>query len=99
MPHTAAPIDLLEIDLPKLRQVVREVRRTRTPIVLREQGEDLAVLTPIPAGRRRRGKAITEEDIQATLSVFGAWKGKIDPAVFKRRMKAGREDDRPPVRL
>jgi len=98
MAHTAAPIDLLEIDLPKLRQAVREVRRTRTPIVLREQGEDLAVLTPIPA-RRRRGKAITEDDIQATLSVFGAWKGKIDPAAFKRRMKADREDGRPPVRL
>jgi hypothetical protein len=99
MAHTATPIDLYELDDSELRRLVREVRRTRMPVVIREQGEDLAVLTPLPARQRRRAKAVAEEDIQATLSVFGAWKGKIDPEAFKRRIKADREDDRPPVRL
>ncbi|MGH2587575.1 MAG: hypothetical protein ACRDJE_21870, partial [Dehalococcoidia bacterium] len=69
--------DIVRIDVDPtltLAELVREVRRTRTPVVLQEEGEDIAVLSPTtpkrrrqvsPAGRtstRRRTGSLTADD-------------------------------------
>ena len=58
--------ELKRIDIsnvPELLRIVEEVRSSEEPRVLRRDGEDLAVLTPMK-GRRRpvRGKPFTKTD-------------------------------------
>ena len=86
--------------MPDLLRLAEEVARTQQPHVLQRDNNDVAILIPARArGRRRTGNDISQADIDATLAAFGAWKGRIDPEEFMRQVKAGREDDRPPVRL
>jgi hypothetical protein len=46
----------------------------------------VAVLRPARVRCRRRKKGITQENIDAALSAFGAWKNTIDPEGFKRQI-------------
>ncbi len=96
MVREATPIGISA--MPDVVRLAEEVARTGTARVLPRAGEGLAVIGPVPATRQRRRKRATQADIDATLSVFGAWKDKIDPEAFKRQVKEGREDDRPSVR-
>lgn len=96
MAREAVAFDLREI--PDLARLVQEVRRTQTPIVLRDGDQDVAVLSPAPDRRRRMKQRVSPEDITATLSVFGAWKDKIDPEALKRRVREDREDGEAPRR-
>jgi hypothetical protein len=96
MARKAAAVDLQQ--MPDLARLAREVQRTRTPVMLRDGDENVAMLGPAPTRRRAFGKRIRPEDIAATLSVFGAWKEKVDAEEFKRRVQEGREDDRRSVR-
>jgi hypothetical protein len=94
MTREAVPLDLRQ--LPDLARLAREVRRTNTPMVLRENGEDLAVLSPARP-KRRKGKVVTQADIDAALAA--SWVGLVDAERLKRELDAARGDDRPPVRL
>jgi hypothetical protein len=53
MTREAVPMDLNQIHMPDLARLAKEVQRTQLPIVLREDGEDVAVLSPCspPPGR------------------------------------------------
>ena len=84
MAHETAYIDLNS--KPDLARVARELARTGGRVVLREDGMDLAVLSPARPKRRLRGKRPTQADIDAALATFGAWK-EIDryPAPPARR--------------
>jgi hypothetical protein len=97
MSRQAPPIDVG--DLPDLARLAREVARDGRPRVLRDEGRDLAVLSPARRPRGRKGKTPTPAQRDAVLSAFGAWKGHIDAERFKREVKASRSDDRPPVKL
>jgi urease gamma subunit len=88
MVREATPVDIST--MPDLVRLADEVARTRTPRVLERDGEAVAVLSPAPVKRRRKGKTVTQEAIEAALSVFGAWKGHIDAEQFKRDIKAAR---------
>jgi hypothetical protein len=94
-------VTLVDIStMPDLIRLAEEVARTQQPHVLQRDNNDVAILIPARArGRRRVGRNISQADIDATLAAFGAWKGHIDPDEFMRQVKAGREDDRPPVHL
>jgi hypothetical protein len=55
------PIDLA--DIPALTDAVEEVQRTRRPRFIRRNGENVALLAPVPAKPRgRRGRVLTEDD-------------------------------------
>jgi hypothetical protein len=87
---TCASIDVS--DLPELRRVAQEVRDGQEPIVLHEQGEELAVVTPI-AVTPKRGEPFwrpTPDEVEIAMSAFGSWKGLIDPAEFVAQMRAAR---------
>ena len=97
MTRDAILIDLTQLQMPELARLAQEVRRTQLPIVLRENGEDVAVLSPAKPARRRKGKTVTDADSEAALAA--SWVGLVDPETLKRELDAARSDDRPPVEL
>ena len=60
MANEREPLDISTV--PELAHVVTEVRRTRTPRVLRDGHEDLVVLMPMPAAPRRRKTGLVRAD-------------------------------------
>jgi hypothetical protein len=96
MTRDAVPLDVQH--LPDLARLAREVQRTRTPVELRENGEDVAVLFPAPP-KRRTAMQLTPAQREAFLASAGGWKGLVDVQQFKREIKAARGSRRPPVEL
>ena len=83
--------------MPEISRLAKEVARDGRPRVLRADGTDLAVLSPVRSRSRRKGKTVTEADIDAALAA--SWKGLVDPDRLKRELDQARSDDRPPVEL
>ncbi len=73
-------------NMPNLLRLAKEVKDTKEPIILRQDGEDLATLSPI---RKRSRRTITEEDWEAFLSSFGSWKD-VDTEALKRAIDESR---------
>ena len=104
------PIDIS--NTPELVRLVEEVRATREPRVLRRDGEDLAVLTPISptstrrAARAKGGRVKAAVDAAAVarsragiLAAAGSWKD-VDIEAFKRYVRERRAiSSRPAVEL
>jgi hypothetical protein len=97
MAHEVVRIDI--DPTPNLAELAREVRRTQTTVVLQEEGEDVAVLSPARPKRRVKGKRVTQEDIAASRAAAGSWKGLVDTEKLKRELDAARSDNSLPVRL
>lgn len=85
---------------PDLLRVAEEVRRSKTPRVLRANDEDVAVVMPVADRPTRRRKwAKTEADYQAFLDSAGSW-ADADVDKFKRYIRERRDaGDRLPVEL
>ena len=99
MTHQDHALELDEIHEPELARLAREVRRTQIPIVLRENGQDVVIISPASRTprRRRQGKTVTQADVDAALATAGAWKGLIDADQFKRDLNEAQSDDRSAV--
>jgi hypothetical protein len=82
---------------PELLRLAEEVRASNTPRVLSRDDEPLAVVMPVRP--RRRARRPTAEDLAATLSTAGAWKGLVDTEELKQQIKEARSDHRPPIEL
>jgi hypothetical protein len=82
---------------PELLRLAEEVRATNTPRVLSRDHEPLAVVVPIR--ERLAPKQLSPEDIAATLSSAGAWKGLVDAEELKRQIREARSDHRTPIEL
>lgn len=97
MTRDATEVDLSALpDFPRLvRQVAREGRR----VVLRDNGEAVAILTPARSRRRRPGRALTPAQRAAFLSSAGGWKGLVNVEAFQRETRESRSDRRTPPRL
>jgi hypothetical protein len=48
-------------DFPEIEHLAREVHESGTPRVLRQGGEEIAIVGPLPPAGRRRRRATTEE--------------------------------------
>src|SRR4051794_3425100 len=85
---------------PEMLRLAEEVRRSKTPRVLRADDRDVAVVMPVADVPKKRGKrAKTDADYQAFLDSAGSW-ADVDVDAFKRYLRARRDaGDRPPVRL
>ena len=97
MAHEIIPIDIT--NAPELRRLAEEVAKTRTPRVLRRDDEDIAVLSPAPARKRRSRRARTAADLEAFRSSAGGWKGIVDVDKFLNDIDESRRLSRPPVEL
>ena len=100
MAQELRPLDIS--DLPDLRALVDELRRSREPRVLRVDSEDVAILTPVTAASQRRPRARTKTaaDYDAFHASAGSWDGIVDVEQFKRDNAASRQiATRPSVEL
>jgi hypothetical protein len=88
-------------DVPDMLRLAEEVQRAGEPRVLRRDGEDLAVVVPLPRPKtRRRGREKTDADYAAFRSAAGGWKDLIDVDRFIEDIYESRRiSTRPPVEL
>ena len=87
-------------DAPELLRLAEEVRASREPRLLRRNGEDLAVLTPLAhAPRRRHTRTKTSADLETFRSSAGSWEN-VDTDRLIADIYASRErSTRPPIEL
>ncbi len=94
MVHELAPIDISKTGVPSLVDVVEDVRRTNRPRILRQAGEDIAVISPIkkaakrPSLKRPLFKQRSQADIEAFLSSAGGWEDIVDTDKLKAGIEA-----------
>ncbi len=63
------PIDIS--NLPDLKRLAKEARKTGRPYVLRENSQDIALLTPLDTERKQK---TNQQAIEETLALAGSWK-------------------------
>lgn len=87
-------------DVPDALRIAEEVRRDGEPRILRRDGEDLAILTPLPRPkRRRRDRTLSQEDYEAFRSAAGGWKDIDTDKLIENIYESRRISTRPPVEL
>jgi hypothetical protein len=94
--------EMTSIDIthnPELRRLAEEVRTSRKPRILVNEGRDVAVLKPVSPTRRRPGRGKTEADHQAFRSSAGAWRGNVDVDKFLEELEESRRLTTPPVEV
>jgi hypothetical protein len=94
------PVDIS--NSPDVLHLAEEVRRTKTPHLLRRDSEDIALLVPVSSAstrHTRKVRAHTKEDDEAFLRSAGGWKGNVDVDRFLADIEESRRLTRPPVEL
>ena len=86
-------------DIPVLLKLAREVHVAKTPIVLRDDSEDLAVIVPANAVQRPAKRTKTKADYDAFLSAAGSWKDVDTDKLIEDIYESRRRSSRPPVEL
>ncbi|MGI8826599.1 MAG: hypothetical protein ACR2JC_13300 [Chloroflexota bacterium] len=95
MSEELKPVEMLGAH--DLRDIVEEVRTTGEPRLLREAGEDVAIIMPVSKDHAKARK--TEPDYAAFRSAAGSW-SDVDTDGLIADIYADRErSDRPPVDL
>ena len=83
-------------DVDDLFRVLKEVRNSEEPLVIRDNGAEIVV----PASHRPKRRRMSPEerakaDEEAFLLALGGWKDHIDPDEFMKQVRAGRSSNRP----
>jgi hypothetical protein len=87
-------------DVPDVLKLAEEVSRAGEPRVLRRNGEDLAVVLPLPSPEKRRGgRALSEADYEAFRSAAGGWQDIDTDRLIENIYESRRISTRPPVEL
>jgi hypothetical protein len=86
-------------DLPDLKRLAEVVRDRKERIVLRDDKEALAVISPLEPGDQVPSRGLTPEEFDAVMSTAGSWEGLVDIDAFKEEMRASRGSKRGPVDL
>jgi predicted RNase H-like nuclease len=100
--EAAQPINISTLSLTELLRVVEEVRATKEPraLVLQQDTEPVAMLTPMPVVKKRPRRAHSPEAIlEAVRATAGVWKDLVDGEQLKKDIKEERGDSRPAVTL
>ena len=87
-------------NLDDLRRIAAEVRTEKRPRLVSIAGGGEITIAPV---KKKRRQLTPEERAEANRTAFlssaGGWVGLIDGEGFKRRYKAARGSNRPPVDL
>ncbi|HEY7036875.1 MAG TPA: hypothetical protein VH482_36440 [Thermomicrobiales bacterium] len=76
--------------LPDLRRIAEEVRESRAPVVLRLDGRDVAIITPVlPADSGKVG-VLTTGEFETLMSAAGGWKDIVDVEALKDELRQSR---------
>jgi hypothetical protein len=94
--------ELTAIDIthmPDVARLAEEVRATGRSRVLRRADEDVAVLVPVPAAKRRHTRRTpSTADYEAFLASAGGWKDE-DTDTLIANIYESRRSSRPPIEL
>jgi len=82
-------------DVPDILRLVEEVRRVGEPRVLRRNGDDLAVVMPLPPAGTSPFKKPTAEDYEAFRRAAGSWADIDTDGLIEDIYRARREGTRP----
>ncbi len=82
-------------DVLDILRLAEEVRRVGEPRVLRRDGEDLAMVVPLPRAKTSRFKKPTEADLEAFRSAAGGWADIDTDALIEGIYRAREEGTRP----
>lgn len=98
----AGTLPVVDVDeSPELRRLVDEIRACQAPVILRLDGEEVAVVSP-PAAREdgEASRGLTDYEREAFRRTAGGWTGYIDVDEFLEETYASRRlPPRPPVVL
>lgn len=83
----------------ELRRLAETVRDRKEPIVVRSEGQDIAMVVPIDEADRLKSFVPTKEQIETALAAAGSWKDLVDVDELKAQWRAARGSKRPPVDL
>lgn len=87
-------------DVPTLRNIAEEVRRSGEPHVLRAGDDDVAIILPLRQRRGRRVRVRTAEDRAAFRASAGGWKDLVDIDALQEAIRESRDRSiRPAVEL
>lgn len=96
----AEHIDPIDIgDTPELLWLAEEVHRSHQPRVLRRDGEDLAMVVPLPRTGTSRRKKPTPADIEAFRSAAGSWSDIDTDKLIEDIYTMRRRSNPPPIDL
>src|SRR5947199_7305191 len=82
-------------NIPEILRLAEEVRRAGEPRVLQRNGEDLAVILPLPRPQRVQFKKPTAADLAAFRAAAGSWADVDTDALIERIYRAREEGTRP----
>lgn len=86
-------------DVPDMLRLAEEVRRAGEPRILRRNGEDLAMVVPLPRAKKPRLKKTSAEDLAAFRQAAGSWADidtdKLIEDIYRARREGTRLSDRP----
>jgi hypothetical protein len=74
--------------LPDLLRIAEEVRRTKEPRLIRRNGQDLAVVSPVSPTNRPTTRATSKDDPLWNIVGIGRSKGPTDTSANKHRYLA-----------
>lgn len=99
MAEHAEPIDIN--DASELLELAEEVHRSHTPRVLRHDGEELAMVVPLPHPPKgsKQGRKKTEADYEAFRRAAGGWADVDTDRLIENIYEDRRRSTRPPVEL
>src|SRR5947209_3613477 len=86
-------------DEPALLRLAEEVQSSNEPRVLRRDGEDLAMVVPIPPRGRSRPKARTAADYAAFRRAAGSWADVDTDRLIDDIYATRRRSNRPSIEL
>jgi hypothetical protein len=77
-------------DRPDLRRIAEEIREKREPVVLRLDGQDVAIITPVPLSDSGNVGVLTKQQFETLMSVGGGWKDIVDVETLKEELRHSR---------
>ena len=87
-------------NVPEILRLAEEVHRAGEPRILRSNGQELALVAPLPQSKkRRRGRVLSESDYAAFRSAAGGWKDIDTDTLIKNIYESRRIPSRPPIDL
>src|SRR5690348_2323050 len=84
---------------PEILRLAEEVRRAGEPRVLQKDGEDLAMVVPLPRPKKRRLRKPTPDGIEAFRSAAGAWADIDTDKLIENIYESRRISTRPRIEL
>ena len=74
-------------DVPDLRRIAEEIRDRLEPVVLRLDGHDVAIITPVPSEEPERIGTLTRAQFETLLSAAGGWRDIVDVDLLKEELR------------